>query len=128
MSFSHCVTFDAKNFVSISLSCICFLALSGALFLMHEDMKNEFDRRNKFNLGSETYLKKIIKNLSSETKEQYHFIVFRYNATLPCKRNRTDKTCHNHHIGKNTNENRSNKTITAALNGPNFCFKRPLYA
>ena len=61
MSFSYCVTFDAKNFVSISLSCICFLALSGALFLMYEDMKNEFDRRNKFNLGSETYLKKQLK-------------------------------------------------------------------
>lgn len=61
MSFPHCVTFDAKNFVSISLSCIYFLALSGALLLMYEDMKNEFDRRNKLNLGSETYLKKQLK-------------------------------------------------------------------
>lgn len=30
-------------------------------FVMYEDMKNEFDRRNKFNLGSETYLKKRLK-------------------------------------------------------------------
>lgn len=52
-----------NKFVSISLSYIRFLALRVTLFLMYEDLKNEFDRRIKVNLGSETYLKKSWKSI-----------------------------------------------------------------
>lgn len=44
-------------------------------------------------VGSETYFKKV-ENLLSETKGQYHFKVFRYNAMLPYRSNRTGKISH----------------------------------
>lgn len=57
------------------------LALS-VLFLMCEDVKNEFNRRIKVDLRSETYFKKIGN------------LVFRYNVMLPYRSNRTGKICH----------------------------------
>ena len=57
------------------------LALS-ILFLMCEDVKNEFNRRIKVDLRSETYFKKIGN------------LVFRYNVMLPYRSNRTGKICY----------------------------------
>ena len=49
---------------------------------MCEDVKNEFNRRIKVDLRSETYFKKIGN------------LVFRYNVMLPYRSNRTGKICH----------------------------------
>ena len=46
------------------------------------DVKNEFNRRIKVDLRSETYFKKIGN------------LVFRYNVMLPYRSNRTGKICH----------------------------------
>ena len=55
-------------------------------------MKNEFDRRNKFNLGSETYLKKQLKIHRVRRKGN---IILKCSAIMPpCRVRGTERTKH----------------------------------